>query len=1437
MRELAEDQIGNEKLREAALGAIDTLDVERVHFALLVDGDVDGLLKLVTGNVAVQAVAKLLQALGMEAEDAKEAAKALAPTNDQMERLDDEGLAVLGELVGGVPQHIQEKVLTAALTKLLIGLHLPEALASDVAQAIHLDPQQLIPCLTEPAQLPSVLKEWAESTSFDASLAALTKSVEKLLRELVEEHVNKEKLRKAALGAVDSLDFTREHFELLVAGQLAGLLKLVMVDAAAGAIDALTAGLQQKVDKAMDTAMKVEQVAGLVSGVVDTITGGDMGADLMELLGELGTVGKLAKSVYELAKGAKVHQKECDVFKRKVERTERLLEKARRLEGIVASVREVERILSEAVVFIEKSQQQGFLLRTLKAKRGKVRLAELGEELKTAMDELNLDATLSAAVAPWPSPEETSSAARQDETALQTLSERVAAADENEPMEKLAEGLPFDASFLQDEIGGHMDELKQSLGELLMGQNKIMDQNEEIKDEVKEIRDHQKEAEDSLTKPKVYLHVAVQGVPVVFGQASAEPQVRAIEAEFERIRGNLTAGRKFPIFLSDASSSHAHVMTQLEDGRVNALVWCAKGDGWEDREEKLPSLDKVVKLIEENEDMRRQVVVVCLQYGAERAAMRLFDVGVQSVVWLTADMLQPESASVFDIATGAVDRLIANEDPADISARILEAMAASGAADIDLGACGCASKGSLTPWKTKVAEEHWLENLTEKPPGCDIDPQSNLFKDLQLLACDLGSVQKLRDALPCTTKQLPCDNSCMMVSCGVAGTTGRRRAVTLAVVTAHIGSGSSYGYVCYVSSADQMREASKAIGGLAGKVALLWLDLADMTEGMLTEIAEIWRSHKLAGSAHVIFTCDDSGLAEADANTGKGGDDSDDSDESDDSDDDNCTKWFSAFQEALGFEDILLGQETGEADVHADELHDEFKLCARFDGEPSPLSLLDVFEEDDLRIAIRAQMQGKPVVAIYRSDDRSGVFVRVCLSDVGFLHKLRDELLTGTFAHGLAVTLKDEEKADYKDLGDLTISVDKTQFAERYEASVLNLNKLTPHQRLKLEECLSTDDADGMQVAEPGVHVKAPAGAGKTFVALHLMLSMLEHRKGSTVTELDGVKFADGRGLTIKRRRKVLFIAKNRPLAMFVTKWLAHRVKGAKSREFVLKNLHVLFAPFEEGPRRYAKQSYAQSRLEFEAVDKTPTYDLVVIDEAHHVFKDDVLRAAVAPYLEPSKTRCMLLSDVSQSLRSDIEFPEGLHPVHLTEVVRSSKRIVAGAMQFQTDAKTEGDQGAALETKCHHESEGPPLKSFLFDVKDGQDQFKIYAEQTLSAIQQVTGEFEGLSLHDRFALIVPNAEFRASLLPGLNDQLRKAYTDRKFKLVTAEEASGLMGSGSEGAKQVDGAEWIMLDEIGQLDGLERLIVVGVGLDSAKDDTASDNVETRLMLYRAMARAH
>ena len=48
------------------------------------------------------------------------------------------------------------------------------------------------------------------------------------------------------------------------------------------------------------------------------------------------------------------------------------------------------------------------------------------------------------------------------------------------------------------------------------------------------------------------------------------------------------------------------------------------------------------------------------------------------------------------------------------------------------------------------------------------------------------------------------------------------------------------------------------------------------------------------------------------------------------------------------------------------------------------------------------------------------------------------------------------------------------------------------------------------------------------------------------------------------------------------------------------------------------------------------------------------------------------------------------------------------------------------------------------------------------------------------------------------------------------------------------SEWLVFDEISNFDGLERLIVVGVGLDEVRQDTA--DLQTRSRLYRALTRA-
>ena len=54
--------------------------------------------------------------------------------------------------------------------------------------------------------------------------------------------------------------------------------------------------------------------------------------------------------------------------------------------------------------------------------------------------------------------------------------------------------------------------------------------------------------------------------------------------------------------------------------------------------------------------------------------------------------------------------------------------------------------------------------------------------------------------------------------------------------------------------------------------------------------------------------------------------------------------------------------------------------------------------------------------------------------------------------------------------------------------------------------------------------------------------------------------------------------------------------------------------------------------------------------------------------------------------------------VALTEVVRSSQRIVTGANSFRCDFDTKGHPaGHDARPRCHHQVPGPPLLPILFD--------------------------------------------------------------------------------------------------------------------------------------------
>ena len=96
--------------------------------------------------------------------------------------------------------------------------------------------------------------------------------------------------------------------------------------------------------------------------------------------------------------------------------------------------------------------------------------------------------------------------------------------------------------------------------------------------------------------------------------------------------------------------------------------------------------------------------------------------------------------------------------------------------------------------------------------------------------------------------------------------------------------------------------------------------------------------------------------------------------------------------------------------------------------------------------------------------------------------------------------------------------------------------------------------------------------------------------------------------------------------------------------------------------------------------------------------------------------------------------------VKLTEVVRSTKRIVAGSAMFQVTA------GRKAETTSASASVGPPLEAVLFDAADARGAtVDLYASRVAKAVEGLAATYRGLSLHDRVAIVVPDEDFADAL--------------------------------------------------------------------------------------------
>ena len=532
----------------------------------------------------------------------------------------------------------------------------------------------------------------------------------------------------------------------------------------------------------------------------------------------------------------------------------------------------------------------------------------------------------------------------------------------------------------------------------------------------------------------------------------------------------------------------------------------------------------------------------------------------------------------------------------------------------------------------------------------------------------------------------------------------------------------------------------------------------------------------------------------------------------------------------------------GKDDDEGEQLHLEVQLIVRENSKEIDVAQLFASKDGhapDKVIAWLANAlpdgDAKKVTALYShevkkasGDWMSTLQVRLMIGEVGYLHQLRDLALTGTLDKKLSTALLDGHR--YK------VSVDRAQFALLYEESVLSLDKLTKHQREKLRECYGTDGT-----ATPYIHVEAPAGAGKTFVALNYLLSRLRSDPNMAA----------------------LYVARNRALCLFVVRWFVKREPNPLSRLGLLRRLQVLFEgdergrPFALGPQQVMLKN-GVIQVEPSHPD-THKFSLTIVDESHHIYKNPLCRECVGAYvLPPTKARhLMLLSDISQSTGKEKElYPKGNEApttVTLTEVVRSSQRIVEAASAFQLGTSVH-------KISCQHSAAGPPLKAFMFNLEGAVlpglnlGQIRQYAGKTVEAIKHVISMFGSLRLHDRVAIVVDIAilnAFRGTFSKGeyqgglLGEELLEHFPSREwatkqqlkvvharsFQTIDATQASSMVMRGSQ-----DDREWLIVDTVAAFDGLEKLVVIAVGLDAKIVEGASTLV-TRSLLYRALTRAH
>jgi hypothetical protein len=355
------------------------------------------------------------------------------------------------------------------------------------------------------------------------------------------------------------------------------------------------------------------------------------------------------------------------------------------------------------------------------------------------------------------------------------------------------------------------------------------------------------------------------------------------------------------------------------------------------------------------------------------------------------------------------------------------------------------------------------------------------------------------------------------------------------------------------------------------------------------------------------------------------------------------------------------------------------------------------------------------------------------------------------------------------------------------------------------------------------VHLSAVAGAGKTFLAVELMVDTLKQNSSG----------------------QVLFVAPSASLSLHFLRWLGRRAAREKfDFEGLLDRVLVMIPPYKCLMKCCIKDKSidlipclpasdpAKQSLLLQIIDEAQD---VFFDNVHHDFLHSISSGCKRPLLLSSQCQC---SSVPQEL-----FP-GIPTIRLTEVIRSTQRIVAGAAVFHSAARVKED----LKSVCPG---GPPVKTLIFNRPAGIDSvdrrvpYDVYVQKTVAGIWHVVRSYAGLSLHNRLGLLVPDDGFLQQFKQLLGLALKEHFPVRDFELVTYEKSLSILPPDLQAGLAVDDkggqsemnemSEMIILDHMENSKGLENLIVMCIGLDEPIG-TQSETAATRARLYRGITRA-